>query len=259
MRPRASRWCRMWKTFRRWNVEASFRTTPHSLWETRGFAIYDLVARGLLGEPAVQTVVDVGAGRSWYFGDDYKRLRGIRLIGVDADPAELALNPSLDERYALDACESLGIADGAADLILARAVVEHLHDTEAFYRNAFRALRPGGRLAMVFANAWAPPILLNRVLPAKMARALLRRLVPGSEGYQGFKAYYDKCLHSEARTALARVGFVVDYDYNAYYSSSYFQFFLPLHMLSIAGDYFRMMLAIRNLSSMNLFVARKPL
>jgi len=251
------RW-RMWKTFRRWNVEAAFRTTPHSLWQTRGFAIYDLVARALLGDPSVQTVVDVGAGRTWFFGDDYKQRRGIRLIGVDVDPAELSLNPSLDERYALDACESLGVEEGSVDLILARAVVEHLHDTEAFYRNAFRALRPGGRFAMVFANAWAPPILLNRVLPGAVSKALLKGLVPNSEGYQGFKAYYDKCLHSEARKALKRVGFQIDYDYNSYYSSSYFQFFLPLHILSIGGDCLRMALAIRNLSAMNLFVVTRP-
>ena len=248
----------MWKAFRRWNVHASSRTTPHALWETRGFVIYDWIARALLGEPHVATVLDVGAGRTWFFGDADKRSRGIRLIGVDIDPGELALNPSLDESYAFDVCDSLGVADDTIDLILCRAVVEHLHDTEGFLRNAYSALKPGGKLALVFANSWAPPIILNRMLPARLSRKLLYALVPNSQGYQGFKAFYDKCTHSKFRKTALKCNFTIDYQYNSYYSSSYFQFFFPLHFLSIFSDYLRMILSIRDLSSMNLFVLRKP-
>jgi len=111
---------------------------------------------------------------------------------------------------------------------------------------------------MVYANAWTPPVVLNRLLPAAVSRRLLYALVPGSKGYQGFRAYYDKCTHSASRKALLRTGFEIEYQYNSYYSSSYFQFFFPLHVLSIIGDYARMVLAVRDLSSMNLFVARKP-
>ena len=248
----------MWKAFRRWNVDASFRTTPHALWQTRGFAVYDWVARALLGDPKVKTVLDVGAGRTWFFGDADKRERGLRLIGVDIDPAELALNPSLDEAHAFDVCESVGAADGSVDLILCRAVVEHLHDTEAFLRNAFKALKPGGKLALVFANSWAPPVIINRMLPAAVSKRVLYALVPNSQGYQGFKAYYDKCTYSSFRKALLATGFEIDYAYNSYYSSSYFQFFLPIHVISIVLDYLRMVISIRDLSSMNLFVVKKP-
>ena len=248
----------MLRWFRDLNVRASWATTPHQLWETRGFAIYDLVARAELGRPGTNVVLDVGGGRTWHFGEGYRANPNFKLIGVDIDPEELALNPLLDQAVAADICETLGVPDGSVDLLLCRAVVEHLHDTGAFIRNVQKVLRPGGRAVFVFANKWAPPVVLNRMIPERLATRLLHALVPGAVGYQGFKAYYDKCSFGAFKRELRAARFDVEYEYAAYYSSSYFQFFLPLHMLSIAFDYLRQAMSVKNLSSMNLFVARKP-
>ena len=244
--------------FRDINVRASWATTPHQLWDTRGFAIYDWVARATLARPDTNVVVDLGGGRTWYFGDSYRANPKWKLIGVDVDPAELALNPMLDEAITADICETLGVPDGSVDLVLCRAVVEHLHDTAAFLENVRAALRPGGRAVFVFANKWAPPVILNRLIPHKLAVKLLLALVPGTAGYGGFRAYYDKCSHRAFRRELKRLNFEIEYDYPSYYSSSYFQFFLPVHFLSILLDLFRQALSIKNLSSMNLFVVRRP-
>lgn len=249
----------MLRWFRDLNVSASWATTPHQLWDTRGFAVYEWVARAELGRPGTDTVVDVGGGRSWYFGDEYRRSNpNWRLIGVDVDPGELALNPALDDAIAVDICRSLGVPDASVNLVLCRAVVEHLHDNAAFLDNVRAALKPGGRAVFLFANKWSPPMILNRILPHRIAERLLLALVPGTAGYGGFKAYYDKCTHSVFRRELRQRGFEIEYDYCSYYSSSYFQFFLPLHMLSIGLDYLRQATSIKNLSSMNLFVVRKP-
>jgi SAM-dependent methyltransferase len=244
--------------FRDLNVRASWATTPHQLWDTRGFAVYDWVARGLLGQPGTNRVVDVGGGRTWHFGDAYRSNPDWKLIGVDIDPGELALNPMLDEAITTDICDTLGVPDASADLVLCRAVVEHLRDTAAFLENVRAALRPGGRAVFVFANKWAPPMVLNRMIPHRVAEKLLLALVPGTAGYGGFRAHYDKCSHSAFRRELRRLNFEIEYDYSSYYSSSYFQFFLPIHFLSILLDLLRQALTIRNLSSMNLFVVRRP-
>lgn len=248
----------MLRWFRDINVSASWATTPHQLWDTRGFAIYDWVARATLGLSGTNVVVDVGGGRSWHFGDAYRSNPKWKLIGVDIDPAELALNPMLDEAIIADICDTLGVPDGSVDLVLCRAVVEHLHDTAAFLENVLAALRPGGRAVFVFANKWSPPMILNRIIPHKVAEKLLRALVPGTAGYGGFKAYYDKCSHGAFRRELRRLKFQIEYDYSSYYSSSYFQFFLPVHFVSILLDILRQSLSIKNLSSMNLFVVRRP-
>lgn len=246
------------RKFRDANVALSWKTTPSQLWETRAFAIYEWVARALLGRPGANVVVDVGGGRTWHFGDDYWRNPEFKLIGVDVDAGELALNPRLDQAITADICKTLGVPDGSVDLILCRAVVEHLHDTSAFLDNVGRALRPGGSAAFVFANKWSPPMILNRIIPEKLAGKLLLALVPGTAGYGGFRAYYDKCSFSAFKRELLTRGFEIEYEYASYYSSSYFQFFWPLHVASIALDLFRQSLSIRDLSQLNLFVVRKP-
>lgn len=249
----------MLRWFRDLNVRASWATTPHQLWDARAFAIYEWVARAALGAVNTNVVLDVGGGRTWYLGDGFRKTNPRwRLIGVDIDPHELELNPMLDRAIGTDVCRSLGVADGSVDLILCRAVIEHLHDTAAFLRNVRSALRPGGRAVFVFANKWSPPMILNRIIPHKFAEKLLLALVPGTAGYGGFRAYYDKCSHGQFSAELRRAGLEVEYDYCSYYSSSYFQFFLPLHMISIATDFIRQALSIKNLSSMNLFVVRRP-
>lgn len=246
------------RKFRDANVTLSWKTTPTQLWETRGYAIYEWVARALLGRPGVDTVVDVGGGRTWYFGEDWRTNPKFKLIGIDVDPAELELNPMLDERITADVTKTLGVPDGSVDLVLCRAVVEHLSDNAAFVRNVHRALRPGGSAAFVFVNKWAPPMILNRMLPTAVSARLLHALVPGSDGICGFKAHYDKCTFTEFKRALEDAGFEVEYEYSSYYSSSYFQFFFPLHVLSILTDLVRQTLSIRNLSSMCLFSVVKP-
>jgi SAM-dependent methyltransferase len=246
------------RRFRDANVKLSWMTTPSQLWEVRGFAIYEWVARALLGRAGANVVVDVGGGRTWHFGDDYWRNPDFRLIGVDVDAGELALNPKLDQAITADICETLGVPDGSVDLVLCRAVVEHLHDTSAFLDNVSRALRPGGSAAFVFANKWSPPMILNRIIPPKLAGKLLLALVPGTAGYGGFRAYYDKCSFSAFKRELLKRGFEIEYEYASYYSSSYFQFFWPLHVVSIVLDLVRQSLSIRDLSQLNLFVVRKP-
>lgn len=246
------------RKFRDLNVALSWATTPSHLWETRGFAIYEWVARAMLGRPGVNTVVDLGGGRTWYFGDSYRKANpDFRLIGIDIDAQEQALNPMLDEAIAVDICETLGVPDGSVDLVLCRAVVEHLHNTRAFLENVKRALRPGGSAVFVFANKWSPPMILNRMIPHPFAKKLLLALVPGTAGYSGFRAYYDRCSFTQFRDELKRLNLKIDYHYVSYYSSSYFQFFFPLHLLSIISDLVRQSLSIRNLSQLNLFVITK--
>jgi SAM-dependent methyltransferase len=248
----------MLKPFIAWNIKWSRRLTPSGILQSHAVNIFDWVGRALLAGPGVRTVLDVGAGRTWHFGPDLKRAHGFRLIGLDDSAAELALNPDLDERIVGDACRSLGVTDGSVDLVLSRMTVEHLADTAGFIAACHRALRPDGRLALVFTNRWAPSALLNRLLPQGAKRRLLDTLTPQDAGLTGFPAHYDRCLHSELRDTLRAAGFEIEHEYNSYFTSSYFAFFLPLYLVSIALDHLRMLTGIRNLSSQCLFVARRP-
>ncbi len=242
---------------RDWNVAASWATTPHQLWDTRAFTTYEWVGRALLGERGTNVVADVGGGRTWYFGDSYRQNPDFRLIGIDVDGDELALNSSLDQAVVANVSETMNVPDGSLDLILSRATVEHIPDNAAFLRNVEKALRPGGKAAFVFANKWAPPLILNRIIGNRIANILLLALVPGTKGYGGFKAYYDRCGYSEFKRTIKEAGLEIEYETCSYYCSAYFQFFFPLHFLSILFDSLRQLISIRDLSAMNLFVVRK--
>ncbi len=54
----------------------------------------------------------------------------------------------------IEAASHLPFRDGSADLVVSRAVVEHIRDNEAFFRNCAHVLRPDG--VMIHANPWHP-------------------------------------------------------------------------------------------------------
>ena len=124
----------MLKTFLNVNVALSNRFTPHALFEARAFQLYDWIGQALILDPAVQTVLDIGAGRTWHFGA-LKSKRSFRLIGLDDDADELAANPLLDDIIVADASSRLDIPERSVDLILSRATVEHLPNNQTFIEN----------------------------------------------------------------------------------------------------------------------------
>ena len=67
----------------------------------------------------------------------------------------MAGNAFLDERIVADVCKGVGLPPASVDCIVGRSVVEHLEDTEAFLRNAFHTLRPGGKMVLVFPGRYA--------------------------------------------------------------------------------------------------------
>ena len=96
------------------------------------------------------------------------------------------------------------------------------------------------------------------ILPTPIARSLLRRLVPGSEGVLGFKAHYDRTSYRQFSRMAERTGFEVLRCSCSYYSSVYFRFFLPLYLASLLLDHLRHALAVKSLASFYLFILEKP-
>jgi len=70
------------------------------------------------------------------------------LAGLRRRAARAGLGPRIEARLAPET--SLGIDDlaGRVDLVLAFAMVHELPDAEAFFRDARRALAPGGRILL---------------------------------------------------------------------------------------------------------------
>jgi SAM-dependent methyltransferase len=237
------------------NVALSDRIEPSIVKKTHAYTKYHEAGTALLqSEP--KTVLDVGAGKRWHFPPSLKGPE-MKLIGFDIDMAEMAENALLDQRVCGDACTSLGIPDQSVDLIMGRAVIEHLHDNASFLRSANRALREDGRLIVTFASKHAPFAVLNRLLPRRMSQWLLTHLVPGSSGKLGFEAFYDRTSFTEFKRSLIDAGFEVEEGFASYFSSSYYRFFVPLFVVSLGFNYVCYALGIPRLASYFMFIARK--
>lgn len=199
-----------------------------------------------------QVVVDIGGGKECPFLAYLDAPRTQLIVALDCSETELRHNPHLAHKVVADAAaKGFPFRDGSVDVLVSRAVVEHIRDNAAFFENCAAALPPGGRIIHAFSGKYAPFALLNQVLPNELTRSLIGYLHPQwrEEGNYGFLAFYNRCYCSAVEELLHRNGFANVRFTLFYYQSIYFTFFFPLYLLMLGYDLIASALGIRNLAS----------
>ncbi len=146
-----------------------------------------------------ETVVDLGAGGGFdcFLAGEQVGESG-RVIGVDMTPAmvsrarENAMNVGASNvEFRLGEIEHLPVADEIADVIISNCVINLSPEKPDVFRDAFRILRSGGRLAVADMIATAP-------LPESLLRSL--------DAYTG--CISGAVLAEDIEAMLADAGFV---------------------------------------------------
>lgn len=204
-----------------------------------------------------QVVVDIGGGHKAPFARRRRRDLNTLLIGIDILPSQVRNNLSIDVGIVADVCKSIPLRDMSVDLFVLRSVIEHLPEKSKLFFEISRCLKSGGHSVIVLPCCFSPFSIINRFLPASMARGLLHALFPKWTDACGFEPFYRDCYFPRLISLIKNSElYTVQIEFR-YYQAIYFKFFVPFYCLFVLYDLILWSLNIRMLAAQMFIVVQR--
>jgi SAM-dependent methyltransferase len=173
--------------------------------------------------------LEIGGGRDPLFTPGELDRNGIHVTLNDLSQTELDLAPTEFSKICCDIAspstlETIG--SDRFDFAYCRMVMEHVEDVAQMWRNIHGLLTPDGAALSFFPTLFAPPFVINELMPERLSRAVVHALFPDRRDdgdNPKFPAHYNLCRGSEAAIVpfLREIGFR-DVVLLPFYGYSYF-------------------------------------
>ncbi len=207
-------------------------------------------------------VLELGSGANPTLTVDDIGEHRLHYVTNDESAEELAKAPAGFETLCHDLSHAPLDASESFDLIFSRMVNEHVEDGEQYYRNIFKALRPGGHTVHLFSTLYAFPFLVNVAVPPAVSDRLLSFFHPwnSDDDHEKFRAYYSwsRGPSKAAISAFEGIGYEV-LEYHGYFGHGYYTKRLkPLDTIEQAKSRLLARYPLPQLTSYAQVVLRKP-
>jgi hypothetical protein len=178
----------------------------------------------LIEEHRIRSICEVGGGANPQLSIDYIRANGLDCTILDVAQAELDKAPPEYRKVRTDICSDVSHL-GQFDLVFTKMLAEHVADGATFHRNVHQILLPGGIAFHFFPTLFAPPFVLNWMLPEWISEQVLQTFAPRDKVKHGkFPARYSWCRGPSTRQIqrLADVGFEI-VEYRGFFGHGYYK------------------------------------
>jgi SAM-dependent methyltransferase len=163
-------------------------------------------------EGGLVRLLEIGGGRRPLLTAEQARATGIAYTVNDISARELALGPPDFAKAEFDIAGDVDTKQrGRHDLIISRMVMEHVRDASRAWANMAALLAPGGVALAFHPTLFAPPFVINWLIPERLTAPALRFFF--ADRHDGdapkFTARYDLCRAEQGvvEPALRSAGF----------------------------------------------------
>ena len=225
--------------------------------KTNIFELYEKVVAEYLNRKRDQIIVDVGGGKCCPFAKHKNPTQNAKIITIDLSEEQVRKNHDADTKLIANIMRPLPFKNKSIDLVVSRAVLEHLENLESFLSESTRVLKANGYCIHAFSSKFAPFAIINQLLPQKLSKRLLLYIRPEVKDFAGFPAYYNKCFYSSIKSIFQKHGYEIVAIRLNYFQTSYFSFFVPFFIMMALYEMFLQCIRAKNLCAYILIVAKK--